>query len=295
MIRRARRRSGGSAGFLLTETLATFTISAFVLLGLVSASSVLLHAVDRSAAHVDDVDALGRAMTAIARDLSSLSRARWNGIEPQAFVFSGGPNSLFFAHRAVGPDGLGEMQVVALREVVSATGPQIICADARLSPLATSFETLHYGPARTLATGPARLRFFYVMAPGKGRPEQPRVRSWPSTDTLPLAVIVEAVDAASGRLIVSERMPIRANADIGCLSGGNAAAPAATPPPAFDGSQETSPFLQGANFKGEEGIKNSGFCGRADKDETKATGAGEPANGLPGGAPIGGPSPQGPL
>ena len=35
MIRRGRPRFGTDAGFLLTETLATFTISAFVLLGLV--------------------------------------------------------------------------------------------------------------------------------------------------------------------------------------------------------------------------------------------------------------------
>ena len=291
MIRRGRPRSGADAGFLLTETLATFTISAFVLLGLVSASSVLLHAVDRSATQVEDVDALGRTLSAIGRDLSDLSRARWNGLEPQPFVFEGGPNSLFFAHRAIGREGEGETQVVAMREIVGAAGPQLVRSDALLSPLATAFADLRYGPARPLATGPARLRFYYVMAPGNGKPEQPRVRSWPSGDTLPSAVIVEAVDRTSGRLIASARMPIRANADIGCLPGGGGAASVAAPgvpAPAFDGSQEVSPFLQGANFKGAEGAKDSGFCGRADKDEGKPSAAG---NGLP----IGGPSPQAPL
>ena len=91
---------------MLTETLATFAISAFVLLGLVSASSVLLRAVDRDVARVQDVDALTRTLVAIARDVSGLARARFDGVEPRPFVFQGGPNSLFFAHREIGRDGL---------------------------------------------------------------------------------------------------------------------------------------------------------------------------------------------
>ena len=170
-------RRAGQAGFLLTETLATFTISAFVLLGLVSASSVLLGAVDRSVAHVQEVDDLGRTLDAISRDVSGLTRARFDGVNP-TFVFSGGPNSLFFAHRETDRDGLPEIRVIALREIVAGAGTRLVRADAKLSSKARSFDDLHYGPPRDLATGPARLRFSYVAGTATGQAGSPPRRAW---------------------------------------------------------------------------------------------------------------------
>ena len=279
------------AGFLLAETLATFTISAFVLLGLVSASSVLLQAIDRSVAHVQEVDDLGRTMAAITRDVSGLRRARWYGLEPQPYVFRGGPNSLFFAHREVGLDGIGETKVIAIREIVGGMGTHLVRSDAKLSPQAGDFDAIDFGPQRDLPTGPARLRFFYVMGAARGKPEQSRVTSWPVGPTLPVAVIVEAVEAVSKRLIVAMRIPIRANAEIGCLGGGqndafglvNAGAPPSSP----------GQFPGPAQIPGQAGVPGqpvgapplemaSTFCGRADKDDKADSIATAPALTTPG-------------
>ena len=205
------------SGFLLTETLATFTISAFVLLGLVSASSVLLRAVDRSIAHVQSVDDLSRTLDAIARDVSSLARARFDGVEPQPYIFRGGPNSLFFTHREIGRDGLPEMHVISLREIIVGTGTRLMGADAILAARTPSFDALRYGSAREFATGASRLRFSYVAPLRSDGTQPPHQKSWPSGRTLPVAIIVEVADAASGQAVLTLRIPIRANADIGCL------------------------------------------------------------------------------
>ena len=236
------RRSSRTAGFLLTETLATFTISAFVLLGLVSAASVLLRAVDGSVTRIEHVDDLGRAMEAIRRDVSQISRARWNGAEPQAFVFRGGPNSLYYAHASRAPDGARASEAVALREIVTVNGPTLTRSTARLPARATSFEDLAFGPAREVWTGVARLRFSYV-GPREGRSEPAPTRNWPVGPKLPAAILVEAIDRGTKRVLVTTRVTIEANADIGCLGDGDApggAAPTAAgdpnmPPPGSGG------------------------------------------------------------
>ena len=270
------RRSSVHGGFILAETLAVFTISAFVLLGLVSVSSVLLQAVDRSMALVQATDDLDRSMNALARDISGLARARWAGIEPQPFVFEGGPNSLFFALRERDPNGLGATRVVALREIVGGRGPRLVRSEADLSASTRSFSGLNYGSPRDVATGAARLRFFYVMPVRPGQPEPTSLKSWPSGPTLPSAVIAEAVDAVSSRVIVSMRINIHANADIGCIKGETSNDRSADPveKPAGTATAQGAPdpdlspnlaALPSAASK-DDG-KAEAFCGRANLDD----------------------------
>ena len=233
---KAKRRPRRSriAGFLLVETLATFTISAFVLLGLVSAASVLLRAVDGSVARVERIDDLGRAMETIRQDIAGLSRARWNGAEPQAFVFRGGPNSLYFAHGT---------QAIALREIVVGGRPTLARSTARLGARAASFDDLAFGPQREIWTGAARLRFAYVP-PRENGGEPPARASWPVGSKMPAAILVEAVDRETHRVLVATRVTIEANADIGCIGddeasatgASGAAAQAGQPDPATQGS-----------------------------------------------------------
>lgn len=290
---RVRKRGRLHGGFLLTETLATFTISAFVLLGLVSASSVLLRAVDRSVAYVQDTDDLGRTLAAITRDVSGLARARWNGYEPQAFVFRGGPNSLFFARVERGPDGSSETRVVALREIVAGKGTRLVRSEATLRVDASSFDALHFGPQRDLGSGPARLRFYYVGAAVEGKAAPPRSRDWPMGRVLPEAIIVEAVASDTGRVILSTRVEIRANADIGCLpvdkatsSTGGVPAPGGVAGAEVPSTDSTQTALAAATPPGtvlpaavaestaDGGAEDDGFCGRLDhvpakKDDQK--------------------------
>ena len=275
------RRTPGNAGFLLAETLITFALSALVMVGLVASAAVLMRATDRSVAAVGSADDLGRTLAALARDVSGLKRARWNGEEPQGFVFRGGPNSLFFSQEAPAPGGGRELRVVSLREIAGDHGTALMRAEAHLSATASGWSDLSFGPGRVVPTGPARLRFRYVAEAGPdGRAPAP-LDSWPSGPTLPAVVIVEAVEPASTRLLVSARIGVRADGDIGCAdrtsrpSGDTA--PGSAPPPGQGASAQggAAPSqapgqgpANGASFSVADtaGVANPNeFCGRADK------------------------------
>ena len=266
-----RPRFSRDAGFLLAETLITFALSALVLVGLVSSAAVLLRATDRSVAMVGAADELGRTLAALTRDVSGLKRARWNGEEPQPFVFRGGPNSLFFAQEHPAADGGHELRVVSLREIEVGRGTALMRAEAHLSALAGSWADLDFGSQRAVPTGVARLRFRYVAEAGPdGRAPSP-VDAWPSGQTLPAAVIVEAVDAGTTQLIVADRIAVRSDGDIGCAdrtrkSPAPQAGSGATPSPqaAQPGPAGGAPALFSLDTHSDV-ANNNEFCGRVDK------------------------------
>lgn len=304
------RRARPDAGFLLAETLITFALSALVLLGLVASTAVLLRATDRSVAGVDAADDLGRALVALERDIGGLKRARWAGLEPQGFVFRGGPNSLFFAQEVPVASGGRELRAVSLREIETGRGTALVRAEAPLPATAAGWGDLHFGAAHPLPTGPARLRFRYLAERGAEPPAPRPVDTWPSGAILPAAVIVEAVDAASTRLLFTDRIALRTDGDIGCADkrppkrdeakqaaqpqGPPGAAPEAVDP--LGGPPPARPAGAGAPAPPVLGIvqdvanKNE-FCGRADKGVAKpdrTAGAAAPgATGSPGVAAAG--------
>lgn len=272
---RRRGRARADAGFLLAETLITFALSALVLVGLVASTTVLMRATDRSVANVGAADDLGRTLAALARDVSSLKRARWNGEEPQNFVFRGGPNSLYFAEEEPVPGGGRALGVVALREIEAGGGTTMMRASAHLSALASGWSDLGFGAGRAVPTGAARLRFHYLAEAGAdGRAPSP-VDIWASGPTLPAFVIVEAVEPGTTRLLVSTRIAVRADAEIGCAdrnpprrdaAGEPAAASAATPQQAAPGAAPPPAPAAGFSLSDSAGVANQNeFCGRADK------------------------------
>ncbi len=293
------RRSPADAGFLLAETLITFALSALVMVGLVASATALMRATDRSVAAVGAADDLGRTLAALARDASGLKRARWNGEEPQGFVFRGGPNSLFFAQEAPARDGGHELRVVSLREIAGEHGTALMRAEAHLSALASSWSDLSFGPGRVVPTGLARLRFHYVAEPGPdGRAPAP-VDAWPSGPTLPALVIIEAVDPVTTRLLVSARIGVRADGDIGCADRTSQPSEGTSPGSSSPQVQGASPQagasppqapgqgpVNGLAFSVADTAKVANvneFCGRADKGiaPTKGTGTPNGDGGLP--------------
>ena len=289
------RRAPADAGFLLAETLITFALSALVMVGLVASAAVLMRATDRSVAAVGSADDLGRTLAALTRDVSGLKRARWSGEEPQGFVFRGGPNSLYFAQDASAPYGGRELRVVSLREIAADNGTALMRAEAHLSASAGGWSDLSFGRGRAVPTGPARLRFHYLAESGPdGRAARP-VDTWPSGATLPAFVIVEAVEPGSTRLLVSERIAVHADGDIGCADRAppkreeiGRPAPGVTPPqqqPASaQGAAPTQGPTNGVAFSVNDvsGVANKNeFCGRADK------GIAPRGTALPGAAPPG--------
>ena len=275
------RRAPADAGFLLAETLITFALSALVMVGLVASTAVLMRATDRSVAAVGSADDLGRTLAALRRDVSGLKRARWNGEEPQSFVFRGGPNSLFFAQEVPVPDGGRELRVVSLREIASGNGTALMRAEAHLSASASGWSALSFGPGRVVPTGPARLRFHYVAELGPDGRAPPQVDTWPTGPTLPAFVIVEAVEPGTTRLLVSARIGVHADGDIGCADkappqrddiarlapGSNAQQQQGTPAQAAGAPPPQAPANAVAySVSDAAGVANKNeFCGRADK------------------------------
>lgn len=277
------RRAPADAGFLLAETLITFALSALVMVGLVASAAVLLRATDRSVATIGSADDLGRTLAALARDVSGLKRARWNGEEPQGFVFKGGPNSLFYSQEAPTPDGGRELRVVSLREIAGDHGTALMRAQAHLPARAAGWSDLQFAPGRVVPTGPARLRFHYVAERGPDGRAPPPVDSWPSGPTLPAFVIVDAIDAGSTRVLVSLRVAVRADGDIGCADRkqysrddnskqpqgmspqqGGASTPAGASLPQVPGQAPANGA--GSSVGNTAGTANvNEFCGRADK------------------------------
>ena len=206
-------------------------------------TSVLMRAMDRSVARIESVDDLGRAMDAIRRDVAGASRARWNGVEPQPYVFRGGTNSLYFAHPVTTLDGTPTSEVVALREIVTPGGPTLVRSTARLPARAASFGDIVFGAPQALWTGAARLRFAYVSRHETNGAMAPQF-DWPTGTKMPEAVLVEAIDRKTRKVLVAARITIEANADIGCL--GASEAPAATPATAANGAASSTDVAPGA-------------------------------------------------
>lgn len=291
-------RAGPDAGFLLAETLITLALSALVLVGLTASTAVLLRATDRSVARVGAADDIGRTLFALTRDLASLKRARWSGLEPQGFVFRGGPNSLFFAQELPAAAGGRELRAVSLREIATGRGTALVRADAALPPTAAGWGDLRFDASRPLPTGAARLRFRYLAERGVDEPAPRPIDAWPSGSSLPEAVLVDVVDAVTTRLVFTDRIALRADGDIGCAdkrppkrdeaarAGQAAAAPAlrsaeplggmqsaASPPPVVGASDEQTIGVA------QEVANRNEFCGRADKGVAKRDRAAGPAGG----------------
>jgi hypothetical protein len=223
-------RQADKGGFLLSETLTVFTLSAFILAGLTSISAVLLRSVDVSVARTQNADDLDRVVQALVRDIRTLVRAKWSGGERQPFVFSGEENRLLFVQPETASSGTPANKVVLLRAVQQ--GASLMRSEAVLPPFAASMNDLRFDRAVEVYRG-ARLRFGYVAAADGGVPAIPK-RQWSSGDRLPQAILVEALDA-DGSILVKAEAAIQSNADIWCLTGrgcAKAMPTGAAPPPA---------------------------------------------------------------
>lgn len=213
---------------LLVEALTTIALSALVLSGLVATSGLFLRVLDRSVAHVHDVEALDRTMTAIGSDLRRLARARWDGPGAQPFIFDGTPTRLVFARTGSNLPGLeaggdrafpGE-RVVSISSQNIPQGGRILRREAPLRPGMSGPGSLVFGESLELQSGRARLRFAYLAPSPQGRAPQPPQATWPSGPLLPEAVLMEMVDPETGRVVLSARTRLMVDSDIGCLQGG---------------------------------------------------------------------------
>lgn len=212
----ADRDRPGEAGFLLVEMLATMTISAFVLIGLVALGSVIVRAADRSVAAIGSSEDLARTVSSLDGLIGTAVRARLDGAPSQPFLFNGDDRRLMVAHRDTTPGALPVTRVVALRSEAG----RLLRAEAALPARVGALDELHFGPPRELYAGDATIRFTYVASPSSAGAAEPSLSRWPTGSAMPSAVIVEALDRTSGRVLLRGRATLFANADRGCLVDG---------------------------------------------------------------------------
>jgi general secretion pathway protein J len=210
-------RGCGSSGYLLVETLATLAISAAILAGLASALGLVLRTGDRTAARVEEMEASGRAVAAMARDIRHLARIRWSGAARRSFVFSGEPDRILFARWTRHADGLAVAQVVVLQSVATDAGGRLLRATAALPTGATTLAALRLGPTEEVYGGPSLIHLAYFARSENGGAEV-LVDTWSSATALPVAVRIGLADPSTGRLVSSMRVPVLVEAEPGCAS-----------------------------------------------------------------------------
>lgn len=210
-----RPRGSPRAGYLLVETLATLAISAAILAGLASVLGLVLRTGDRTAARGEAMEASGRTVAAVAREIRQLARVRWSGAARRSFVFAGEPDRILFARRTRGADGLAETDTVVLQSVGADGGGRLLRAVAALPTGAESLADLRFGAAAEVYRGPSLIRLAYFGRSRDGGTEI-LTETWPAATALPVAIRIGVVDPATGRLTSSLRVPVLVDAEPGC-------------------------------------------------------------------------------
>lgn len=214
--RRSPRDARG--GFLMVEALAVLAISAAILLALGSLTRLMLHQADSLAGRTARLERTEQGLSALARDIRRMARARWDGPDRERFVFAGGPWQLLFALDRPVAEGsaLRETVAVLLRSEGDGTGGRLTRAEAPLPPDLPGPGALAFGPDQLLYEGPARIRFAYV-APRSDTTPEVIVDAWPPAGPPPVAVRVGLADPGTGDVAASLRVPVRAEAEPGCV------------------------------------------------------------------------------
>lgn len=215
---RARTPRDPCGGFLMVEALAVLAISAAILLALGSLTRLMLRQADALAARTAGLERTEQGLSALARDIRRMARARWDGPDRERFVFAGEPWRLLFALDRPAADGgaLTETVAVLLRSEGDGASGRLTRAEAPLSPGLPGPGALAFGPERVLYEGPARVRFAYVVPRSDTTPEL-IVDAWPQAAPPPAAVRVGLADPGTGDVASSLRVPVRAEAEPGCV------------------------------------------------------------------------------
>jgi hypothetical protein len=207
---------GACAGFVLIEALATLALSALVLAGAATLVGFMLRAADRSAMALEQLETTGRAMAAVERDIRAAVRVYRQSEQAATLVFLGGPEQFMVVIDRRNRDGLTAPVVVRWRsEETTAGRGRLIRSEAPLLPgVGTPGEDV--GPRVAVDTGPAVIRFAY-FAPQPDGDGEVLTDDWTTPQTMPTAIRLGRADPGSLQVRSSVRVPIRVDAEIGCV------------------------------------------------------------------------------
>lgn len=208
---RSDNQSGRHNGFLLAEALVTMAIGAFLLVALGSLVQIVIRADTRAAAVSGEIEANGRFLDAVARDLRGAGRVRWTG-QGSGFVFSGGARRLAFALR---DPATGSIEFVTF-EAQDGISNVLVRTAADLPPYTRGASELPAGSALPVYAGRFAVRFAYFSRMRSG--QEVLTDDWGSSVDMPSAVRVALIDPATNRIAVSLRVPLKIDAEPGCAA-----------------------------------------------------------------------------
>lgn len=211
-LRNTTRQAG--AGFLLAEMIVTMAISAFLLVALLSAVSLMVRSVERTSRAGEELETTSRVLSSLFRDLSLVSRVTFAG-EDAGFVFLGTGERLIYAYDRV-EDGRGETRVVDLAVVASPRGFGLERREALFVPSTPGIENLAFGAPEIVHAGPSGLRFAYLDALPDGT--ETLADAWTQPARLPVAIRVTLGERPSGASELALRVPLLITAEPGCAA-----------------------------------------------------------------------------
>lgn len=199
-------------GYILVEVLATMTVSALVLVGLVSVMSLVTRVSGRTSTTSQEIEDQSRIVATLTREIEDILPIRWSGQNP-GFVFQGTDHGIVFARQIALPDGAVDDRVVFLQS----NGKQLIRKEVPLLPGYQGFNYLPLNGTPVLLQNHYTVRFAYF---GRldGRQEA-LLPAWTRSDQLPLAIRVSLVDER-GSPIAATRIAVHVDAEPGCAAPG---------------------------------------------------------------------------
>ncbi|MEO3386695.1 hypothetical protein [Mesorhizobium sp. CAU 1741] len=209
-----RGRSRHDAGFMMVEALITMAISAMLLLGLASVTSLTFRALERATTVTGALESQSRVLAALARDIQGAARISFSG-EDAPLIFSGTPGDLIYAETLTRAGERPDMRVVRLQVRLDGSNAVLSRSEAPLLPSARGVEELRFAQPEALFIGRALPRFAYVDASAGGE----AIRDgWSDGAAMPDAVLVSF---ASEENTTSLRIPLRVNAEPACAISGS--------------------------------------------------------------------------
>jgi hypothetical protein len=214
-VTRPRAARSRRDGYVLIEALTTMALGALVLAGIAGLVAVNLRAVDRTAMSVESLETIGRAMAAVERDIVRASRVHRTVDGAPRLVFLGAPDELRLVVETADRSGLARPVLVRWKSEVTDSGRgRVTRSEAPLLPGRPLPDV--FGDEQSADTGGEVVRFAY-FGPAPNGSGEVLTDVWSTPTSLPSAVRLGRADPTTLQVEGSVRVPIRTDAEIGCI------------------------------------------------------------------------------
>jgi general secretion pathway protein J len=189
--------AGGTQGFSLVETLVALALGGLIMAALALVTGQWFPTWNAGFARVQAVDLAATALDRIAEDIAGAEFISADPKSPDPF-FDGGPDTLTFVRRALGPASSPGLEIVRLTEATDRRGSGLLRARAPFTPAFAQVSAgadLAFPESLFVLRGLFLFSFAYQGSDGAWRPR------WDDPKHLPAAVRVALRDRATGQTL----------------------------------------------------------------------------------------------